>query len=257
MADLFSYGPRNFKEFVKTNHVAILYTVIIHLVILIVMVLVKVEGLKQDKELGVVLDFTEEKTLDEMLEKENIDLPPEWIEHVFEAREQASNRAVNLDDAVNEEISTDDYVNELLEELESQKDEEFLEDREKWEEIISSYVYDEEQAEPPAKADEVEEPYTGPTTITYEFIDPPKDRKKRNLTVPVYRCEGSALVKVALDVRPDGTVRNVSVLSVETERDFGCFTEAAKNAALTSTFRSDYSAPERQRVRITYQFVAQ
>jgi hypothetical protein len=62
MADLFSYGPRNFREFVKTNHVAILYTVIIHLVILIVMVLVKVDGLKQDRELGVMLDFTEEKT---------------------------------------------------------------------------------------------------------------------------------------------------------------------------------------------------
>ncbi|MCA1746866.1 MAG: energy transducer TonB, partial [Bacteroidales bacterium] len=71
------------------------------------------------------------------------------------------------------------------------------------------------------------------------------------------RCEGSALVKVDLEVRPDGTVRNVSVVSVETLRDPGCFTEAAQNAALTSTFRSDYSASERQRARITYQFVAQ
>ncbi|MCA1746398.1 MAG: hypothetical protein LC655_01780, partial [Bacteroidales bacterium] len=162
---------------------AILYTVIIHLVILIVMVLVKVEGLKQDKELGVMLDFTEEQTLEEIMDAENIDLPPEWIEHVFEARERASNRAVNLDDAVNEEISTVDYVDELLEELESQKDEEFLEDREKWKEIISSYVYDEEQrVGQPAEDDQGEEPYTGPTTITYEFIDPPKDRQKRSLT---------------------------------------------------------------------------
>jgi hypothetical protein len=257
MADLFSYGPRNIKEFVKTNHVAILYTVIIHLAILIVMVLVKVEGLKQDKELGVMLDFTEEKTLEEMMEEERIDLPPEWIEHVYEARERASNRAVNLNDAVNEEISTSDYVNELLEELESQKDEEFLEDRERWKEIISSYVYEDEKAEPPSKSGQEEEPFTGPTTITYEFIDPPKDRQKRSLTIPVYRCEGSALVKVDLEVRPDGTVRNVSVVSVETLRDPGCFTEAAQNAALTSTFRSDYSAPDRQRARITYQFVAQ
>ncbi|MCA1746769.1 MAG: hypothetical protein LC655_03670, partial [Bacteroidales bacterium] len=140
---------------------AILYTVIIHLVILIVMVLAKVDGLKQDKEVGVMLDFTEEKTLEEMMDEENIDLPPEWIEHVFQARERASNRAVNLDDAVNEEISTSDYVNDLLEELESQKDEEFLEDREKWKKIISSYVYDEEQrVEQPAEDDQGEEPYT-------------------------------------------------------------------------------------------------
>ena len=257
MADLFSYGPRNLKEFVKANHVAILYTVIIHLVILIVMVLVKVDGLKQDTELGVMLDFTEEKTLEEMLDEENIDLPPEWIEHVFEARERASNRAVNVNDAVNQDISTVDYVNELLEELESQKDEAFLEDREKWKEIISSYVYDEEQAKPLIEGDEEEEPFTGPTTITYEFIDPPKDRQKWRLTVPVYKCEGSALVNVNIEVRQDGTVRNVSVVSVETERDPGCFSEAAQNAALSSTFRSDYSAPERQRARITYQFVAQ
>jgi len=221
------------------------------------MVLVKVEGLKQDRELGVMLDFTEEKSLEEMLDEENIDLPPEWIEHVFETRERASNRAVNVNDAVNQDISTADYVNELLEELESQKDEDFLKDREKWKEIISSYVYDEEQAELPAEGDKEEDPFTGPTTITYEFIDPPKERQKRSLTIPVYRCEGSALVKVDLEVRQDGTVRNVSVVSVETERDPGCFTEAAQNAALTSTFRSDYSAPERQRARITYQFVAQ
>jgi hypothetical protein len=83
--------------------------------------------------------------VEEMLNDESIELPSEWIEHVFEARERASNRAVNVNDAVNQDISTADYVNELLKELESQKDEAFLEDREKWKEIISSYVYDEDR----------------------------------------------------------------------------------------------------------------
>ncbi len=255
MADIFSYGLRNFKEFVKTNLVAILYTVIVHLVVLIVLVLVKVEGLKHDRELGVMLDFSEETTLDEMME-ENIDLPPEWIEHVYEARERASNRAVNVNDPVNQDISTDDYVNELLNELEAQKDEDFLKEREKWEEIISSYIYEEEAVDSPAEEDE-KEPYTGPTTINYEFIDPPTDRKSRRLTVPVYRCEGSALVVVDLEVRQDGFVRNVTVVRVETERDPNCFTEAAENAALSSIFQSNYDAPQRQKARITYQFVAQ
>ncbi|MEX0981859.1 MAG: hypothetical protein WD577_05245 [Bacteroidales bacterium] len=256
MADLFSYGPRNFKEFVKTNLVAILYTVIVHLVVLIVLVLVKVEGLKQERELGVMLDFSEESTLEELMMEENIELPPEWIEQVFEARERASNRAVNVNDAVNQDISTDDYVNELLDELEARKDEDFLKEREKWEEIISSYIYEEEAADSRAEEDE-KEPFAGPTTITYEFIDPPVDRQSRRLTVPVYRCEGSALVVVDLEVRPDGFVRNVSVVRVESERDSNCFTEAAENAALTSIFQSNYDAPERQKARITYQFVAQ
>ena len=35
-------------------------------------------------------------------------------------------------------------MNDLLDELEGQKDEDFIKDREKWKAIISSYVYDED-----------------------------------------------------------------------------------------------------------------
>lgn len=255
MADLFSYGPKNFKDFIRTNLVAILYTIIFHLLIVIVLVLTKVEGLKQDHELGVTLDFTEEQTLEDLLKEENIEVPPEWIEKVFEARQQASNRAVNLNDEVNREISTEDYLQNLLDELEFQKDEEFKENREKLKEIISSSVYEEEAL--PAKEDDEDEKFTGPTTISYEFMDPPKERSKRHLSIPVYRCEGSALVVVDLMVRQDGSVSNVSVISSETIHDPTCFIDAAENAASTSTFRSDFSAPEKHHARITYQFIAQ
>ncbi|MDA3822396.1 MAG: hypothetical protein PF450_07295 [Bacteroidales bacterium] len=255
MTDLFSYGPKSIREFIKKNLVAILYTIIFHLLILIVLVLTKVEGLKQDHELGVTLDFTEEQTLENLLNNENIEVPAEWIEKVFEARQQASNRAVNLNDEVNQEISTQDYLQDLLDELESQKDEDFKENREKLKEIISSSVYEEETLQ--KKEDDDKEPFTGPTTITYEFLDVPKNRKKRQLSIPVYRCEGSALVVVDLIVRQDGSVSNVNVLSSETINDPSCFIEAAKNAAFTSTFKSDFGAPEKQRARITYQFVAQ
>jgi hypothetical protein len=254
MADLFSYGPKGIREFVKTNLVAILYTIIFHLLIVIVLVLTKVEGLKQDHELGVTLDFTEEQTLEDLLKDENIEVPAEWIEKVFEARQQSSNRAVNLNDEVNQEISTQDYLQDLLDELESQKDEEFKENREKLKEIISSSVYEEETL--PEKEDD-EKNFTGPTTIVFEFLDSPKDRKKRRLSIPVYKCEGSALVVVDLIVRQDGSVSNVNVLSSETINDPSCFIEAAKNAASTSTFKSDFGAPEKQHARITYQFVAQ
>ncbi|MEX0987097.1 MAG: hypothetical protein WD052_06425 [Bacteroidales bacterium] len=256
MEDLFKYGPGNFREFIRTNYVAILYTVIIHLVILIILVLVKVDGLKKDKELGVMLDFSKEISLEDMLKDEQSDLPPEWIEHIYEARANASNRAVNLNDEVNQEISTEDYVNELLNELEAEKDEEFLKDREKWKDIISSYVHEEDAGEVQIP-DSEEEPFTGPTTITYEFRSEPKNRQKRHLTVPVYKCEGSALVKVDIEVRRDGSVGNVTVVSVESGGMSTCFVEAAEKAALSSSFYSDYNAPEKHVARITYQFVAQ
>lgn len=256
MADLFSYGPGNIREFFKNNLVPILYTVIIHLVIAIVLVFLKVEGLKKDRELGVMLDFTEEVTLEDLMEQEEVELPPEWIEQVFEARERASNRAVNVNDDVNREISTEDYVNELLNELESQKDEEFIQDREKWKEIISSYVYEDEPF-PASDQDTVQEPFTGPTRITYEFTEPPRKRQQRNLTIPVYRCEGAALVTVDIEVEQNGTVSSARVVRVESSRDSQCFTDAAEAAALNSMFRSDYTAPVKQKGQITYQFVAQ
>lgn len=255
MPDLFSYGPKNIREFVKTNHVAILCTIILHLLVAIVLVQLKVGGLKQDQELGVMLDFTEEKTLEDLLNEENIELPPEWIEQVFEARQKASNQAVNLNDKLNQDISTEDYVNELLNELEAQKDEDFLKNREKLKEIISSKVYEQESKQEDETEDE--EPFTGPTTITFEFLEPPLNRSKRYLTIPVYRCEGSALVLVDITVRPDGSVATADVKSAQTESDPSCFIDAAKEAALTSVFRSASDAPEKQRARISYQFIAQ
>ena len=55
MEDIFSYGWSGIKKFFKDNRYAILYTVIVHLVIGIVMVFIKVDGLKNGKELGIEL----------------------------------------------------------------------------------------------------------------------------------------------------------------------------------------------------------
>jgi len=256
MTDLFSYGPKNLKEFFRVNLRAILYTIIVHLLVFIVLIFTKAGGLKQDRELGVAIDFTEEASLEDYLNKENIDVPEEWIEKVIEARQQASNRAVNLNDKINQEISTEDYVNKLLDELEAQKDEDFKLKREKLKEIISSAVF-EDDANSNKKKTEEEKNYTGPTTISYEFLDAPKSRSKRDLFIPVYRCEGSALIVVDLIVHQDGTVSDVSIVSAETLYESDCFIQAAQNAAKKSYFKSDFTAPEKQRARITYQFVAQ
>lgn len=254
--DLFSYGPKSIREFLKVNLVPILWTIIIHLLVIIILVFIKVDSLKKDRELGVLLDFTEEKTLEDLLEEEMVEVPAEWLEQVYEAREQASNRAVNVNDKVQEELSTDGYVQELINELESQRDEDFLKDREKWEEIISSYVYDDEPL-PEVKEEEEEEPFIGPTTITFEFLEPPLDRRKVTFTIPVYRCEGSSLVVVDIVVARDGTVSNASVSRNSAGESTPCFVEAATDAALSSLFKSDFSAPEKQKAKITYQFVAQ
>jgi hypothetical protein len=253
--DVFTYGWKGFRKFIKGNLVAILYTLIFHLVILIILVFVKVEGLKRDQELGVRLEF-EDKTIEEILAEQEIDLPAEWIDQIMQQRELASNRAVNLnaEKKFNEDISTEDYVRDLLDQIELARNQK---DREKLEElkaILASADY-----LPPKDEQEKEDQgeYTGPTTITFEFLEEPVKRGKVLLTVPVYRCQGSGLVRVEVTVARDGYVTEASIRDPIEGDDRTCFAEAALSAARSSKFRIEINAPEKQRAMITYNFIAQ
>lgn len=257
MEEFFSYGKSGIRRFFKENHRAILYTLILHLVVLIVLVFIKVEGLKNDQELGIELEF-EEKTLESLMEEmaEMEDLPDDWLEQVMQQRELASNRAVNrnAENQFSEDISTDEYVKDLLEQLEEARDQE---DRDKLEElqaILASADY----VPPEASSEEDDQgEYTGPTTITYEFLEEPLSRGKVKLSIPVYRCQGSGLVKVQVVVAPDGSVREAQVLEPIEGSDRVCFADAAMAAARSSQFRIELSAPARHTAVITYSFIAQ
>lgn len=254
MDEIFQYGWSGIRKFVKENRVALLYTLIVHLVVLIIFIFVKVEGLKNDQELGIELEF-EEKTLEQMLAEEDLEVPAEWLEELMRQRELSSNRAVNVnaENKLNEEISTSEYVNDLLDQIEEARNQE---DREKLEElqaILASADY-----VPPSSEDEEEAAvYAGPTTITFEFKSEPADRGKVELTVPVYRCQGSGIVKVEVQVAPDGSVGEARVLEPIIGTDRVCFAEAALSAALTSRFRIELSAPAKHRAIISYTFIAQ
>ena len=255
MDELFSYGWSGFKKFFRNNLVAILYTVIFHLVVLIVLIFVKVEGLKRDQELGVKLEF-EEKTIEDIIEEEEMEIPADWLEEILRQREASSNRAVNLnaESDFNEDISTDDYVNDLLDQIEMARD---LEDKEKLEEleaILASADY-----VPPSNENEEDEQseFTGPTTITYEFMNEPLARRKVDLTIPVYRCQGSGRVTIEITVARNGSVTGAEVAGPIEGTDRVCFADAALAAARSSRFRIDGNAPERHRAVITYSFIAQ
>jgi hypothetical protein len=255
--EFFSYGKSGIKRFFKENHRAILYTLILHLVVLIVLVFIRVDTLKNGQELGIELEF-EEKTLESLLEEmeEMENLPDDWLEQVMQQRELASNRAVNrnAENQFSEDISTDDYVKDLLEQIEEARDQE---DREKMEElqaILASADY-----VPPESFSEEDEQgeYSGPTTITFEFLEEPLSRGRVKLSIPVYRCQGSGLVKVRVIVAPDGSVRDAEVLQPIEGSDRICFADAALEAARSSQFRIELSAPEKHSAIITYSFIAQ
>lgn len=253
MDEIFQYGWTGVKKFLKQNRVALLYTLIFHLVVLIIFIFVKVEGLKNDQELGIELEF-EEKTIEQLLAEEEIDVPAEWLEELMRQRELSSNRAVNVnaENKLNEEISTSEYVKDLLDQIEEAREQE---DREKLEElqaILASADY-----VPPTSMEEETAVYAGPTTITFEFMEEPVDRGKVELIVPVYRCQGSGVVKVEVIVAPDGAVREARVLEPIIGTDRICFADAALSAARSSRFRIELSGPQKHRAIITYSFIAQ
>jgi hypothetical protein len=255
MDDLFSYGWPGIKKFVAKNLVAILYTLIFHLAVLIILIFVRVEGLKNDQELGIRLEF-EEKTVDEILAGEELNIPPEWLEEVIRQREASSNRAVNLnaENRLSEEISTDGYIQDLLDQIEMARNQE---DREKLEEL-QAILASADFVPPSESPDEQKQgEYTGPTNITYEFLEEPRQRQKVDLTIPVYRCQGSGLVRVKILVRRDGSVISAEIEEPIEGEDRVCFADAAIAAALSSRFRIEINAPEKQRAVITYSFVAQ
>ena len=253
--EIFTYGRKGIRKFFRENLVAILYTLIFHLVVLIILIFIRVEGLKQDRELGIELEF-EEKTIEELLAEEEVEVPADWLEQVLRQRELSSNRAVNLnaENQFSEDISTDDYVQDLLDQIEQARNEE---DREKLEElqaILASADY-----VPPAEGEEDagNQEYSGPTTITYEFYQEPVSRGKVQLTIPVYRCQGSGVVRVEVLVGRDGNVLDAEIQEPIEGTDKVCFGDAAREAALTSRFRIEINAPERHRALITYTFIAQ
>lgn len=253
MDEIFQYGWTGVKKFFRENKIALLYTLMIHLVVLIILIFVRVEGLKSNQEPGIKLEF-EEKTLEQLLEDEEVDVPADWLEEIMRQRELASNRAVNknAEEKLNKDISTQEFVNDLLQQIEDARNQD---DREKLEElqaILASADY-----VPPSAEEEEGAEYSGPTTITFEFSDQPRNRGKVELTVPVYRCQGSGVVKVEVEVAPDGSVREARVLEPIIGSDRTCFSDAALSAALSSRFRIEMSAPAKHRAIITYSFIAQ
>jgi len=254
MDELFQYGWKGILGYIKKNLVPILYTLIVHLVVLIILVFSKVETLKNDQELGIALEL-EEKTIEEKIEEALVDVPADWLEELMRQRELSSNRAVNLnaENKFTEDISTDDYVNDLLDQIEEARDQD---DREKLEELQSILVSADYVPPSPEENDEQAE-YAGPSTITFEFLEEPRSRGKVKLTIPVYRCQGSGLVKVEVEVASNGTVREARVLEPIQGSDRVCFSDAALAAARSSKFRIELSGPEKHKAIITYSFIAQ
>lgn len=94
----------------------------------------------------------------------------------------------------------------------------------------------------------------GKVTGAYSLSDPIRNAVR--FIVPSYRCEGGGTVVVNIEVDRNGKVVGAEVDSAFSTSDY-CMTTCALEAARSSLFNVDLSAPARQQGTITYKFVPQ
>lgn len=92
--------------------------------------------------------------------------------------------------------------------------------------------------------------YDGLVTVKFSL----EGRSGRDLDVPGYTCEGGAQVRVRIEVDATGRVLEASLVEGDAE---SCFGRAALRSARRARFNADAGAPKRQEGMLTYVFVAQ
>lgn len=167
----------------------------------------KINTLKHNRFQNVKIDFSETVESDQKQEADKHKLTPEearLLERLMASQDHASNQAVNLNEKLDEKISTSNYVKEVEKQLDESRSEEWRKQQEKINDILNQP--DVQPIDNPGNKDQDISHYKGPTHITYEFLEPPLNRNKTYLPVPVYKCEGEGTVIVDITVNQTGEV---------------------------------------------------
>jgi len=227
-----------------------------HMFLLIIFLLIKIQGLKQNKDLDILLDYTQ--VVEQPIQIDNSKLTPAeqaYLDRLLSQQGSYSNRASNISEKLEKEISTENFVEEYMNELNKDRSEEW---RKQQEEITKRLqqpdyvppVFDEKK--------EIEmDDYSGPSNVNYEFLEAPFKRYKLYLPVPVYKCQGEGIVNVNIVVDQTGKVVSADPELPRDYSDKDCLLEVARNYALNTRFEGNINAPRGQRARITYKFIAQ
>ncbi|MFN8241652.1 MAG: energy transducer TonB, partial [Bacteroidales bacterium] len=103
------------------------------------------------------------------------------------------------------------------------------------------------------KSDELASRYSGPTRIYYNLAG----RIHTYLPIPIYKCEGSGKVVLAITVTPSGEVTEAKIITGESTATDQCLFETATRTARLTRFNADAAISRNQTGTLTYLFVAQ
>jgi hypothetical protein len=241
------------RHIINENLIAILATLIFHMVLVVIFLVLKITSVQNLMDNIIAIDFEENKIQDiisEPLKERDVEFD-KYIADYLES--ERSNVPVNLASNLNEKISTDQFVNELTEEMSLNRSEEMIRSQEKLRELQEMESADNIIEEENASDDNKPIVFTGKTNIFYSL----ENRYHLRLPVPVYKCEGFGVVEVQIFVDQKGFVVNALIPNLGDSMNEICLAEAAKTAAMSTKFNSDFDAPLRQQGTITYHFQPQ
>jgi hypothetical protein len=241
--------------------VGILGTVIIHLIAGIIFMSFQIKSLKNNSSDEFLIEFTPEE---ESVPKEKlIELPVTNIEKVLQGDEEMLNIARNLANKADQKINPADYIDRVKEELiksgklgaDNYIDEKKRADESKSDEKISveNKTSEKNKRDKPLESQEMAANYKGPTRIYYDL----PGRIHTYLPIPIYKCQGSGKVILAIEVNQRGVVEKAEVVSGDNTTSDPCLIEMAVTTALISRFNSDLGSPKIETGTLTYHFVAQ
>ena len=225
------------------------FTVIFHLVVIIVLLVVQI-GYALRKENSFVLDFTQQEEKER--QEEQMQLTRDAREKLEEmlaavAASGAPVRNVTVDrSALKDDRGTD--ADQLYRDAERLA-RDLRDGQNRPQEDPEDYVETPRQEKQEKEEKKV---YSGPSVLSWSL----EGRKATRLPIPAYRCVGAGEVTVIITVNNQGKVINAKVDESLSSRD-GCLQGFAIRAARLSVFSASQTAPARQMGTITYAFIAQ
>jgi hypothetical protein len=242
--------------------VGILGTVIIHLVAAIIFMFFQIRTLNIDHSNEFTIEFAEYVPLEPDEQEKIIELPATSIESILQGDDDMLNIARNLANRPEEQINPDDYIDMVKDELiKSGKlgEDNYIDEWKRLKETAEkeNMAYDnraaEAKEEKPDESEVMAANYQGPTRIYYDLAG----RNHTYLPIPIYKCEGSGKVVLAILVNQKGIVEEARVIESEVTATDQCLIETAISTALISRFNQDLYSPKIQAGTLTYHFVAQ
>lgn len=256
LADKISRGVEGFINSIingwNVHRVGILSTIIVHLLILILFLIFKIETKKLHYGSTIEMEFEQEKIIEEEVVEKTVLLPKDAINPEFESEAirnfavDASDKDLNAGLSDEKNIDANELYNEanrLKEQMQSNK--QLYEEAQKLPEGLIPNIPEKNIPE------EKKTQYKGPTVASYYL----EGRKAYKLPIPSYKCQLGGQVVVNIVVTTDGRVVDAEIDRANSVTD-DCINEAAIDAARRSLF-SPSQNNAKQKGSITYLFVRQ